>query len=217
MMRLYGYWRSSAAWRVRIALALKGLAAEQVPVHLTRGGGEQHGDEHRARNPQALVPALEVDGHMLTQSLAIIEWLDEAHPAPALLPADPFRRAEVRAFALAIACEMHPLQNLRVQQYLRREIGRDQAAIDAWLAHWLGQGLEACEALLAREPSGQAFAFGETPGLADVMLAPQLYSADRFAVPYAHLPRMAALGAAYAAHPAFVDSHPSRQSDAEQP
>lgn len=216
MMRLYGFWRSSAAWRVRIALALKGLSAEQVPVHLTRGGGEQRGDEHRARNPQALVPALEVDGHMLTQSLAIIEWLDEAHPAPALLPADPFRRAEVRAFALSIACEIHPLQNLRVQQYLRREMGQDQAAIDSWLTHWLGQGLEACEALLAREPSGQAFAFGETPGLADVILAPQLYSADRFAVPYAHLPRMAALGAAYAAHPAFVDSHPSRQSDAEQ-
>lgn len=211
-MRLYGYWRSSAAWRVRIALALKGLTAEAVPVHLTREGGEQKQPDYLARNPQALVPALEVDGQVLTQSLAIVEWLNEVHPEPPLLPADPFARAQVRAFALAIACEIHPLQNLRVQQYLRREMGQDQAAIDAWLTRWIGQGLEACEALL---PHTGAFAFGDTPGLADIVLVPQLYSADRFGVSTAQLPRLTALREAYAAHPAFAVTHPSKQEDAE--
>jgi maleylacetoacetate isomerase len=214
-MRLYGYWRSSAAWRVRIALALKGLEAEAVPVHLARGGGEQKLPAYLATNPQGLVPALEAEGQVLTQSLAIIEWLDEVYPAPSLLPGDAFHRARIRAFALAIACEIHPLQNLRVQQFLRHEMGQGKEAIQGWLQRWLGQGMAACEALLTHEPEGQAFAFGPEPTLADIMLAPQIYSADRFGVSLAECPRITALGERYAVHPAFADTHPARQPDAE--
>jgi maleylpyruvate isomerase len=216
-LRFHGYWRSSAAWRCRIAFALKGLSPEHVPVHLVRDGGEQHGANFAARNPQQLIPVLEVDGAVLTQSLAIIEWLEETRPEPPLLPRDPLRRAAVRAFALAIACEIHPLQNLRVQQYLRREGGFDPAAVQAWLERWIGSGLAACEGLLAGEPAGQAFAFGDTPSLADIVLAPQLASAERFKVDVSALPRLTALGRTYAEHPAFVLAHADNQPDREAP
>lgn len=212
MMRLHGYWRSSAAWRVRIALALKGVEAEQVPVHLVKGG--QLDPAFRALNPQGLIPVLEVDGAALTQSLAIIEWLEERHPVPPLLPGDATMRAHIRAFAYAIACEIHPLQNLRVQQYLKRALGADTAAVQGWLETWLGEGLGACEALLADRPAG-AFAFGEPPTLADVVLAPQLASARRFGVSLDACPRLVTLGEAYARHPAFIAADAVNQPDAE--
>jgi maleylacetoacetate isomerase/maleylpyruvate isomerase len=213
MMRAYGFFLSSAAYRLRIALNLKGVAVEHVPVHLRRCGGEQLGPAYRALNPQGLVPALEVDGRAMTQSLAIIEWLDERYPAPPLLPAGPDRRAAVRGFAQAIACDIHPLQNLRVLRYLKRVLGQEQAAIDGWCRHWIGEGLAACERLAADEPG--RFAFGDAPGLADVVLVPQLHAADRFGVDLEPMPRLRSVRAACEALPAFAAAHPSRQPDAE--
>lgn len=214
-MRFFGYFRSSAAYRCRIAFNLKGLNPEFIPVHLVRGGGEQKSDTYRDVNPQMLVPAL-VDGDVtLTQSLAIIEWLDEMHPAPPLLPDDPSLRAKARAFAYAIACDIHPLQNLRVLNVLRAEYGQDQDGVERWCQRWLGEGLAACEALLAREPQRGPFCFGETPGLAEICLVPQLFSARRFKVPLDGMPRLLEIDAACAALPAFADAHPSRQPDAE--
>ena len=214
-MRFYGYFRSSAAYRCRIAFNLKRLNPEFVPVHLVRGGGEQKSETYRSINPQMLVPAL-VDGDLtLTQSLAIVEWLDETYPSPPLRPDDPFLRAKTRAFAYAIACDIHPLQNLRVLSYLRAEYGQDQDGVERWCQRWLGEGLAACEALLAREPQRGPFCFGETPGLAEICLVPQLFSARRFKVPLDGMPRLLEIDAACAALPAFADAHPSRQPDAE--
>ncbi|MCB1406005.1 MAG: maleylacetoacetate isomerase, partial [Rhodobacteraceae bacterium] len=152
MIRFHGYFRSSSSYRCRIAFNLKGVAYEFVPVHLTRDGGQQKTDAYRALNPQGLVPALEVDGLVLTQSPAILEWLDETYPEPRLLPDTPDGRAAVRAFCAVIACEIHPLQNLRTLQYLGAEFGQDQSGKDAWCQRWIGDGLAACEALLARRP-----------------------------------------------------------------
>lgn len=214
-MKYYGYFRSSAAYRLRIAFGLKGLAPDLIPVHLTRDGGRQKSDDYRAVNPQALVPSLETDsGDVLTQSPAIMEWLDEAFPHPPLLPRDPIERAHVRAFANVICCDIHPLQNLRVLQYLRREFGRDQGDIDAWCRRWLGDGLAACEALVARRDAHD-FCFGDTPGLADICLVPQLFSADRFGVDLGPMPRLRAIRAACEALPAFAAAHPARQPDYE--
>lgn len=215
MIRLHGYWRSSAAWRCRIALALKGIAVEPVSVHLTRGGGAQRTVDFRTLNPQALVPLLETGHGALTQSLAIIEWLEEEYPDPPLLPDTRWARAQMRAFALAIACEIHPLQNLRVQQYLRCAGRFDEADIARWLATWIGGGLAACEASLAARGDAGRFAFGDTPGLADICLAPQLYSARRFGVDLAAMPRLRALETAYGGHPAFVAAHADNQPDSE--
>ncbi len=215
MMRIYGYFRSSAAYRLRIALNLKGLTPEFVPVHLTRGGGEQTSDAFRAINPQGLVPALQDGDLVLTQSLAIIEWLDETHREPPLLPADADRRAKARGFAQLIACDIHPLQNLRVLNYLRSEFGQDQAGIERWCQRWLGDGLRACEALLAREPERGAFCFGDRPGLADICLVPQIFSAHRFKVELSELPRLRAIHETCEALPAFADAHPARQPDSE--
>jgi len=212
MMRFHGYFRSSAAYRCRIAFNLKGVSPQFVPVHLRRG--EQHADGFAALNPQRLVPALEVDGHVLTQSLAIVEWLEETRPQPPLLPAEPFARAAVRAFALAIAAEIHPLDNLRVLAYLKGALGHDQATVDTWYRHWVAEGLAACEALVARDGGG-AFCFGDAPGLADLCLVPQLYNARRFGCDLAGVPRLVAIDAACAAHPAFAAAHPDRQPDAE--
>lgn len=213
-MRFYGYFRSSSSYRCRIAFNLKGLAYEFVPVHLVRDGGGQNTPAFRALNPQGLVPALEVQGRVLTQSPAILEWLDETHPQPPLLPSDPWDRAAVRAFCAAIACEIHPLQNLRVLSHLGTAYAQDQAGKFAWARHWIGQGLAACEGLLAARPA-TPFAFGRTPGLAEVYLIPQLFSADRFGVDLSTMPRLRAIRAAVEALPAFADAHPSRQPDAE--
>jgi maleylacetoacetate isomerase len=214
-MIFHGYFRSSSAYRCRIAFNLKQLSPEFVPVHLRRNGGEQKQAVYTALNPQGLVPALEVDGTVLTQSLAIIEWLDETYPAPPLLPADAMQRAKVRAFALAIACDIHPLQNLRVLDYLKNDLGHGQSVLDDWCRKWIGDGLAACEALLAREQRSGDFCYGDTPGLADICLVPQMFSALRFGVDVSNLPRLGAVHAACEALPAFAQAHPSRQPDNE--
>jgi len=210
-MKLHGYFRSSAAYRVRIALNLKGLGAEHLPHHLRKG--EQRAPAYLALNPQGLVPALEDDaGAILTQSLAIIEWLDETHPNPPLLPKDPLRRARVRAFALAIACDTHPVQNLKVLARLR-ELGLAEEKVLDW-AGWVNrEGLSACETLVAREPG--PFCFGDTPTLADLCLVPQLGNARRFGVDVSAFPRLLGAETAAKALPAFVDAAPEQQPDAE--
>ena len=211
-VRLHGYFRSSAAWRVRIALNLKGLEVAHVLHHLRRG--EQRAAGYLRLNPQGLVPALELDdgATVLTQSLAICEWLDETHPAPPLLPGGPEQRARVRAFALAIACDIHPVQNLRVLARLR-ELGLAEAAVTAWAQATIAEGLAACEALL---PAGTGpFLFGAAPGLAELCLVPQLANARRFGVDLGPLPRLLAAEAACQALPAFQAAAPERQPDAE--
>jgi maleylacetoacetate isomerase len=213
VLTLHGYFRSSAAWRVRIALGLKGIAHAKAFRHLRKG--EQSAPEYRALNPQGLVPALEVAGHgVLTQSLAILEWLEEAHPGPALLPADPWGRARVRALAQIVACDIHPIQNLRVLQYLGREMGQTQPAIEAWARHWIGLGLDAVEARLAEAATGR-FCHGDAPGLADCCLVPQLGNARRFGLDLSPWNRVLAVEAACNALPAFRDAAPERQPDAE--
>jgi maleylacetoacetate isomerase len=213
-VRLHGYFRSSAAYRVRIALNLKKLPYEAVPVHLLRDGGEQNQPGFRALNPQGLVPVLEDDGHVLTQSLAILEYLEETHPEPPLLPADAAGRARVRALALQVACEIHPLNNLRVLRYLKRELGIDETARDRWYRHWIATGFEAFEASLSSDESGR-FCHGDTPGLADVCLVPQLFNARRFDCDLSAYPRMLAVEAACVTLPAFAAAHPARQPDAD--
>jgi maleylpyruvate isomerase len=212
-MKLYTYFRSSAAYRVRIALNLKGIEAEQVPVHLTKDGGQQRMPAYLAKNPQALVPALELDdGTVLTQSLAIIEYLDQTKPEPRLIPTDPVMGAKVRAVALAIACDIHPLNNLRVLNYLKGPLGGSQADADAWYRHWvLEGGLQAVERLI----TGAPFCFGTAPTLADVLLVPQVANVRRFDVPIDHLPKILAAEAACTALDAFARAHPSRQPDSQ--
>ncbi|PWS34773.1 maleylacetoacetate isomerase [Falsiroseomonas bella] len=212
-MILHGYFRSSAAWRVRIALGLKGLTARQVSRHLRKG--EQAAPDHLALNPQGLVPTLEVAGQgALTQSLAVLEWLDETQPGPRLLPADAWGRARVRALAQIIACDIHPIQNLRVLQYLKREMGQEQPAIDAWARHWIATGLAAFEARLA-EPAAGRFCHGDVPGMADLCLVPQLGNARRFGCDLSPYPRILAVEAACRALPAFMAAAPEAQPDAE--
>ncbi len=213
MIHVHGYFRSSSAYRCRIAFNLKGVDHDFTSVHLRRGGGEQKTPEYRALNPQALVPTLTDGGFVLTQSLAILEWLDETHPDPAFLPADPNLRAQVRAFAQVIACDIHPLQTLRVLDYIGAEFGADQAAKDAWCQRWIGDGLAACETLLAKQ-SGR-FCFGDTPGLADICLVPQVFSAGRFGVDLSAMPRVRAVYDACHKLSAFADAAPGKQPDAE--
>lgn len=214
-IRLYNYWRSSAAWRVRIGLALKDLPYESVPVHLVRDGGEQHGADYRAINPLGLVPSLVHQGHALTQSLAILEYLDEAFPATArLLPDDPAGRARVRALALALAADTHPIHNLRVQQYLKGEAGLDDDAVAAFARHWLAIGFGALEAMLAGSPQTGVFCHGSTPTLADCVLVPAVYSARRFDAPLEAFPVMMRIHDHCQSLPAFAAAHPDRQSDA---
>jgi maleylacetoacetate isomerase len=212
-MKLYGYFRSSAAYRVRIALNLKGIAVDHVPIHLVKDGGQQRRPAYMARNPQGLVPALELDdGTLLTQSLAIIEYLDTTNPHPRLIPADPVQAAKVRAVAQAIACEIHPLNNLRVLNYLKGPLQQPQASIDTWMQHWmLNGGLDAVEALLP----GDAFCFGNTPTLADCCLIPQLFNANRFKINYYHLSKICRAEQSCAALEAFDSAHPSQQVDVE--
>lgn len=208
-MILHGYWRSSAAYRVRIVLALKGLGYESQGHDLRTGA--QKAADYLALNPQGLVPALQVDGAVLIQSPAIMEWLEEAHPTPALLPAGLLDRAKVRAMAALIACDIHPLNNLRVGKALRETFGADQAAIDAWAARWITPGFEALEAMVG----GAGWCFGDQPTLADACLIPQVYSARRFNVPLEAFPRLLAIDAKAAAHPAFIAAHPDNQPDAD--
>jgi maleylpyruvate isomerase len=210
-MRLHGYFRSAAAYRVRIALNLKGVSVAHVPHHLRLG--EQRAAAYLALNPQGLVPALELDdGAVLTQSLAIIEWLDETHPEPALLPADPLQRAKVRAFAQALACDTHPVQNLKVLNRLRA-LGLAEDAVADWAGAVNAEGLAACEALIATTPG--PFCFSGRPGLADICLVPQLGNARRFKVDVAAYPRLLAAEAACKALPAFTEAAPEKQADAE--
>jgi maleylacetoacetate isomerase len=213
-MKLYNYFRSSASYRVRIALNLKGLPFEYASVHLTRGGGEQFSPAYRELNSQALVPVLEDGGERITQSLAIIEYLDEKHPEPPLLPRSPGDRARVRALALTVACEIHPLNNLRVLNYLSRELGIDGNAKTAWYRHWVGLGLDALEADVARGPAGR-FCHGDSPGLADCCLVPQLFNARRFECDLSRYPNLLAIEANCMAIAAFRDAAPDKQIDAE--
>ncbi|WP_407177420.1 maleylacetoacetate isomerase [Bradyrhizobium sp. STM 3562] len=210
-MRLHGYFRSSAAYRVRIALNLKGLSAEHLPHHLRKG--EQRAPAYLALNPQGLVPTLECDaGEILTQSLAIVEWLEETHPQPPLLPKDPLRRAKIRAFSQAIACDIHPVQNLKVLARLR-QLGLAEEKVKEWAAWANREGLAACEKLIAAEPG--PFCFGASPTMADLCLVPQLANARRFGVDVSAFPRLLQAEAAAKALPAFADAAPERQSDAE--
>lgn len=213
-MRFHGYFRSSSSYRCRIAFNLKGLSYDFVPVHLVKDGGQQKTPDYRALNPQALVPTLEVDGLVLTQSPAILEWLDETHPEPRLLPNEPMERAAVRAFCAVIACEIHPLQNLRVLHYLEANFGQGPEGKEAWCQRWIGDGLASCEALLAKRPQSR-FAFGDQPGMADIYLVPQMFSARRFKVDTAAMPRLNAIWRECESLPAFSEAHPSRQPDAE--
>lgn len=211
-MILYSFFRSSAAYRVRIALNLKGLDHETVGIHLSKDGGRHRSAEYRAINPQMRVPALRLDdGEVLTQSLAIIEYLEETCPEPPLLPRDPVARAKVRALAFVVACDIHPLNNTAPLNYLRTTLGHGQAEIDAWYTHWITLGFEAIETLIRPGP----YAFGAKVTLADVCLVPQVYNARRFNVPLDRFPQICAVDAACQRLDAFARARPESQPDAE--
>ncbi|RZS58209.1 maleylacetoacetate isomerase [Sphaerotilus mobilis] len=212
-MKLHNFFRSGTSHRLRIALHLKGLAPDYVAVDLRT---EQHlGDAFKALNPQALVPALELDdGAVLIQSPAIIEWLEETHPEPPLLPREPLARARVRALAAVIGCDVHPINNRRILEALRHDFGADEARINAWCARWISAGFDAIEALLNADTTRGAYCFGDAPTLADVYLIPQVESARRFKVDLSRWPAIAAVEAACARLDAFERAQPSRQPDA---
>ena len=207
---LYDYYRSSAAYRVRIALNLKGVDYESRPVNLLHS--EQRGDDYRALNPQGLVPMLEIDGHRLTQSLSIMVYLDQVYPEQPLMPRDPVDGAHVRAMALTIACDIHPLNNLRVLKYLSNELGLPQEERDTWYMHWIREGLPALETLA--KPGAGKFLFGDEPTIADICLVPQLYNARRYNVPLDDFPTLLRADANAQQIEAFAAAHPDRQ---EQP
>lgn len=214
-LQLYTYWRSSAAYRVRIGLGLKGLEYASEPVHLVQGGGQQHAPHYAQLNPQELVPVLRHGARVLRQSMAILEYLDETWPDRApLLPADAAGRARVRALAQAVGCDVHPLNNLRVLQYLEREMDQPAQAREAWVRHWIGNGLDALERMLASDPDTGRFCHGDLPGLADCVLVPQLYNARRFGMELARWPVLARIGQACLALPAFAMAVPEAQPDA---
>ena len=221
-LTLYTYWRSSAAYRVRIALNLKGLAYEAAPRHLLRNGGEQRRPDYLALNPQGLVPALADDGFVVPQSIAICEYLEEIHPEPRLLPGSARDRATVRGMALAVACDTHPLNNLPVVAYLRREFGADDEAVKRWMAHWIHRGFAALERWVgapggsdAVPADGQLYCYGSQVTLADVCLVPQMYNARRFHVDLASYPRLVSICRHLEALPAFAAACPEAQADAE--
>lgn len=213
-LKLYGYWRSSAAYRVRIALNLKGLDYEQVPVHLIRDGGEQHAPDYALTHPQKLVPVLQHGERKVRQSLAIMEYLEELWPDPPLLPLAARDRARMRALALLIACDIHPLNNLRVLQYLEREWNAPQPERDEWVRHWIAEGFRAFEAMLVEDLSRGAFCEGDSPGIADCCLVPQVYNARRFGVDLEPFPTIRRIEAECLALPAFDAARPERQPDA---
>ena len=215
MRKLYGYFRSSAAYRARIALNLKGLEYERAFVHLTKGGGEQFASEYAALNPQSLVPVLQEGEDTLTQSVAIIEYLDEVYPEPALLPKTPLERARVRSIALSIACEIHPLNNLRVLRYLVRDLKVTDAQKGEWYRHWVANGLAPLETRLANDSATRRFCHGDTPGLADICLVPQLANARRFNIALDNFPTLVRIEQTCMTLKAFQDAAPSAQPDAE--
>jgi maleylacetoacetate isomerase len=211
-VKLYSYFRSSAAFRVRIALNLKGLTYDTISIHLTKDGGKQKTAEYRAVNPQMRVPALALpSGEILVQSMAIIEYLDETHRDPPLLPADPIERAHARAVAQIIACDIHPLNNTATLNYLKNQLKNDQTTADAWYASWVIAGFEAVEALIAPGP----YAFGSRVTVADLCLVPQVFNAKRFKIPLDRFPKIVAVDAACAKLPAFEAARPENQPDAE--
>ena len=210
-LTLHSAWRASAPYRVRIGLNLKGLDYAVQPVDLV--SSQHHGEAYRALNAQALVPTLDVDGRPLTQSLAILEWLDETVPEPRLLPADPFDRATVRAMAEIIACDIHPVNNLRILRALTG-LGVDQDGRDAWAQRWITDGFKALEPMVARH--GKGYAFGDAPGLADCCLVPQVYNAARFHVDMTPFPAISAAVARALEHPAIAAAHPNLQPDAQK-
>lgn len=212
-MRRYTYFRSSAAYRVRIALNLKGLPCQAIPVHLVKHGGEQFAPAYRTVNPSSLLPALDDDGAIITQSLAIFEYLEEVHPRVALLPTDPLQRARVRALAQTIACEIYPIANLRIMNYLTSELAVSEPAKLAWTRHWFGEGFATLETLLDPLAGSGRFCHGDSPTIADCSLVPQVFNARRFGVDMAPYPIIAAIDAACVTLPAFITAHLARQPD----
>jgi len=214
-MKLYTFFRSSASYRVRIALNLKGLSYEQAPIHLRRGGGEQLMPAYTALNPQALVPALEENGKVLTQSLAIIEYLEETHANPPLLPKDPADRALVRSMALVIACEVHPIQNLRVLNYVKASYNQTDEQVNNWAQHWIDLGLSALQEMIVARPKRGKFCFGDVPTLADICLIPQLGNARRYGCDLAKYSTILEIEKNCNTIPAFANAAPENQPDAE--
>ena len=214
-MKLYTFFRSSASYRVRIALNLKGVSYEQAPIHLRRGGGEQLMPAYKAINPQALVPALEDDGRILTQSLAIIEYLEEKFPNPPLLPRDAADKAVVRSMALVIACEVHPIQNLRVLNYVKATYNQTDEQVNKWAQHWIDLGLSALQEMIGAQPKRGQFCFGDAPTLTDVCLIPQLGNARRYGCDLAKYPAILEIENNCNALSAFANAVPEKQPDAE--
>ncbi len=214
MMKLYSYWRSSAAYRVRIALNLKGLRYEQIPVNLAQGEGEQNDPAYREINPQRFVPVLVDGGRVIRQSLAIAEYLEETVDGPRLLPATARERARVRSLAMLVACDIHPLNNMRVLKYLAREFAMPEVERDRWIRHWISEGFDALQELLDSNPSTGTYCEGDTPSLADLCLVPQAYNARRFGLDVAKWPTIARIEAACLALPAFDAARPEVQPDA---
>ncbi len=212
-IRLYSYWRSSAAYRVRIALNLKGLDYDIQPVSLAPGVSEHKGEDYRARNPQGLVPFLEDGDVAIGQSMAILEYLEEAYPGRPLLPDARGPRARIRSFCSSVACDIHPLNNLRVMEYLKGELGQDDAAVLDWYAHWIHEGFRAAEAFASYAPDS-AYVYGDQPTLADAFLVPQMYNARRFNVPLDDYPRLVAIDAHCNTLPEFDRARPESQPDA---
>jgi len=214
-MKLHTYFRSSAAYRVRIALNLKGIDYEAVPVHLIRDGGQHHQPAYLNINPSGMVPTLQDERGTLTQSMAILEYLEETHPAVPLLPADPLGRARVRELAQIVACDIHPLNNLRVMRYLVDELGIAEEAKTTWLKHWIVEGFASMESHLQRHPGTGKFCHGDTPTIADCYLVPQAFNAVRFGIDLAPYANLARIYGNCSALPAFVKAHPAQQPDAE--
>lgn len=212
MMQLYNYFRSSAAFRVRIALNLKGLDYQSISKALLQK--EHRASDYLALNPQGLIPALAVDGTTLSQSLAIIEYLNDRHPEPPLLPAEPLARAQVRSMALAIACDIHPLNNLRVLNYLRQDLGQNDDGVNTWYRHWIGEGFRGLEQQVAGHTGTRRYCFGDSVSLADVCLVPQVYNARRFKVDLTPFPTLVAISTHLESLPAFEAARPEAQSEA---
>jgi maleylacetoacetate isomerase len=213
-LTLYSYWRSSAAYRVRIALHLKGLNFKTVPVHLVRQGGEQHSEAYRAINPQSLVPALVHKGVVITQSMAICEYLDECFESNPLLPSDPLGRARIRSLVAQVACDIHPLNNLRVQKYLKGQCG-DTAEPVAWMLHWMEEGFEAIERQLEDRSYNQSGYYGDHPGLFECFLIPQVYNAERYGTDMSAYPVISDIVSQCRREPAFINAAPENQPDKE--